>query len=199
MATVTGSDGSLNTGTPACSPRIRSCSTAAGRWRSAPTSSGLRPSLRLYQRGQLGRGGGLAGSLQAGQQHDRRRAGGVGEPEGLAAEDGAQLVVDDLDDLLARGQALGEVDPDQLLPDPRHEVADDPKVDVGLQQGQADLAQGLVDVGFAQPAPAAQPAEDGVEAVGQGLEHGGLEHSVDDPLRLARLARKSPASAEAMG
>ena len=42
-ATATGSVGWLKTVTPACSPRIRSCSTAAGRWRSAPTSSGLRP------------------------------------------------------------------------------------------------------------------------------------------------------------
>ena len=53
------------------------------------------------------------------------------------------------------------------------EVPDDPEVDVGLEQGQADLPERLVDVGFAQPAPPAQPAEDGVEAVGQALEHCG--------------------------
>ena len=33
---------SLKTGTPSCSPMTLSCSTAAGRWRSAATSSGLR-------------------------------------------------------------------------------------------------------------------------------------------------------------
>ena len=55
----------------------------------------------LVPRRQLGGGGGLAGSLQAGQKNDGRRAGGVGEPQGLAAQDVAQLVVDDLDDLLA--------------------------------------------------------------------------------------------------
>ena len=42
-ATATGSVGSLNTVTPAWLPRTRSCSTAAGRCRSAPTRSGLRP------------------------------------------------------------------------------------------------------------------------------------------------------------
>ncbi len=63
--------------------------------------------------------------------------------------------------------------PDELLADPGDEVPDDPEVDVGLQQGQADLPQRLVDVGLAQPAAPAQPAEDRVEAVGQALEHCG--------------------------
>ena len=44
-ATATGSVGSEYTGTPTRSPSTRSCSTAAGRWRSAPTSSGRRPWL----------------------------------------------------------------------------------------------------------------------------------------------------------
>ena len=65
-------------GTSIWRPSVRSCSTAAGRWRSAPTSSGWRP-WPLEPAGQLGRVGGLAGALQAGHQHDRRRAGGVGD------------------------------------------------------------------------------------------------------------------------
>ena len=51
-ATSTGSVASLKTGTSIWRPRVRSCSTAAGRWRSAPTSSGLRPWL-LNQRASL--------------------------------------------------------------------------------------------------------------------------------------------------
>ena len=43
LATLTGSVASLNTGTSIWAPSVRSCSTAAGRWRSAPTMSGLRP------------------------------------------------------------------------------------------------------------------------------------------------------------
>ena len=96
----TGSPGSLNTGTSIWRPSVRSCSTAAGRWRSAPTSSGLRPWL-LEPAGQLGGVGRLARALEAGHQHDRRRPAGVGDLQRLAAEDVGQLLVDDLDDLLA--------------------------------------------------------------------------------------------------
>ena len=67
--------------------------------------------------------------------------------------------------------AKGDLDPDQLLADPPDEVPDDPQVDVGLQQRQPDLSQRLVDVGFAQPAAAAEAAEDGIETVGEALEH----------------------------
>ena len=61
--------------------------------------------------------------------------------------------------------------PMHCLADPADEGPHDPEVDVGLEQGQADLAQDLVDVGVAQPAPAPQAGEDGVEAVGEGVEH----------------------------
>ena len=43
--------------------------------------------------------------------------------------------------------------------------------DVGLEQRDADLARGGVDVGLGQPALAAQAGEDLVQAVGEGLEH----------------------------
>ena len=60
---------------------------------------------------------------------------------------------------------------DGLLADARDEAADDPDVDVGLEQGDADLAQHLVDVVLGQAALAAEPLEDAVEAVGQCVEH----------------------------
>jgi hypothetical protein len=46
--------------------------------------------------------------LEAGEQHDRRRLRGVGDLERRGAQDFDQLIVDGLDDLLTRGQALGE-------------------------------------------------------------------------------------------
>ena len=88
-------------------------------------------------------------------------------------EDGAQLVVHDLDDLLSGREALGKVDPDELLTDPGHEVPDHPEIDVRLQQRQTDLPERLVHVRGAEPPAAAQAAEDGIEAVGQALEHCG--------------------------
>ena len=51
------------------------------------------------------------------------------------------------------------------------EAADDREVDVGLEQGHADLAQDLVDVVLAQASLAAEALEDAVEAVGEGVEH----------------------------
>ena len=48
----TTSSSAENTGTSTWRPSVRSCSTAAGRWRSAPTSSGLRPCC-LNQRASL--------------------------------------------------------------------------------------------------------------------------------------------------
>ena len=53
-------------------PSTRSCSTAAGRCRSAPTRQRVAP-LLAEPAGQLGRGRRLARALQAGEQHDRRR------------------------------------------------------------------------------------------------------------------------------
>ena len=83
-----------------------------------------------------------------------------------------QLVVDDLDHLLAGRQAVEHLVPDRPLADARHEVLDDLEVDVGLEQREADLAHGGVDVGFADPAATGQVAERLAEPIAQGVEHG---------------------------
>ena len=49
--------------------------------------------------------------------------------------------------------------------------ADHPEVDIGLEQGHADLAQDLVDVVLAEASLAAQTAEDALETVGECVEH----------------------------
>ena len=85
----------------------------------------------------------------------------------LAAEGGGQLLVDDLDDLLGRVQRLGEVLADGPLPDAGLEAADHPEVDVGLEQGEADLAEDLVDVGLGQASLAPEAREDAVETVAE--------------------------------
>ena len=127
--------------------------------------------LGLEPAGQLGRRRRLAGALQAGHQHDRRRTAGVGDLQRLAAEDAGELGVDDLDDLLAGIEHLRAGRADRLDADAVDDVAGDADVDVGVEQGGADLAQHLVDVGLGEPALAAQTLDDAVEAVGQVLEH----------------------------
>ena len=70
------------------------------------------------------------------------------------AEDGGQLLVDDLDDLLAGVEAFENLCTDCARPDPRDEVLDDAEVDVCLEQGQTDVAHGGIDVGLGHPAAA---------------------------------------------
>ena len=79
--------------------------------------------LALEPAGELGGVGRLARALEAGHEHDRRRPGGVGDLEALAAEEGGQLLVDDLDDLLARAQRLRQLQTDGLLLDAGDDLA----------------------------------------------------------------------------
>jgi hypothetical protein len=89
------------------------------------------------------------------------------------AEEGHELVVDDLHDLLAGRQALEDLGPDVLLADAGDEVLDDLEVDVRLEEGQPHLAHRRVDVGLGHPAPAGEVGEGRAEAIAQGVEHDG--------------------------
>ena len=61
---------------------------------------------------------------------------------------------------------------DGPLADAGDEVLDDLEVDVGLEQGEADLAHGGIDVGLADPAAAGQVAERLAQPLAEGVEHG---------------------------
>ena len=60
-----------------------------------------------------------------------------------------------------------QVGADGPLADAGDEAPDDREVDVGLEQGETDLAEDLVDIGLAQAALAAELLEDAVETVGE--------------------------------
>jgi hypothetical protein len=122
--------------------------------------------------GQLGRGGGLARALEAGHEQDGGRPRRPLEGHVALAQGDDQLLVDDLHHLLGRGEALGDLLPHRPLADPGDEVLHHLEVDVGLEQGQADLAQGGVDLGLGQAPVAAQAGEGVLEAVREGIEHG---------------------------
>ena len=70
--------------------------------------------------------------------------------------------MDDLDDLLGRGQRPHDLFADGPLPDALDKRLGDLVVDVGLEQRQAHLAQGLAHLGLVELAPAFQLLEDGV-------------------------------------
>ncbi len=127
--------------------------------------------LLLPPPGELRRVGRLARSLEARHEHDRRWSRRVGELEGLAPEDGDQLLVHRLDDLLAGRQALRQ----RLGADPQSDaVAETPghaELDIGLEERGADLLERLVEVLVADAALAAQAGGDPLQAVGEGVEH----------------------------
>ncbi len=75
--------------------------------------------------------------------------------------------MDDLDDLLGRRQALGQLGPGGLFLDPADEALDHLEVDVGFQEGQADLPGDLVDLLLPQAALAAHAGEDRIEPIGE--------------------------------
>ena len=121
---------------------------------------------------ELGRRGGLARALQAHQHDDRGRMGRHGEPVPGAAEQVDQLVAHHLDHVLPRRQRLENVLADGLLADAVDEPLDDLEVDVGLEEGEAHLAEGLDDILLRQPAVSAEPVENTREATSQAVEHG---------------------------
>ena len=128
--------------------------------------------LLAHEVGELRGRGGLAGALQPDEHDDVGNAPGEHELRTRAAEQVGQLVEDDLDDLLARGQRLHHVGADGALADLGHELLDDLVVHVGLEQRHADLAHRRVDIGLGQPALAGQSREDRLKPVGEVLEHG---------------------------
>jgi len=129
--------------------------------------------LVAQPQGELTGQGRLASTLQTGEQDHRGRV--LGEPQlaGGTAQDGDQLVVDDLDDLLGRVEGPGHLGRQRPLSHRPGERPDHRQRDVSVEQGAADLADSRIDIGLGQPSPGAQGAERGGEPVGQGGEHRG--------------------------
>ncbi len=85
----------------------------------------------------------------------------------LAAHQGNEFLVDDLDHLLGGGQALHDLLTHGALRDLGTEILGNLVVDIGFQQGHPHLAHGGFDVGLGQLAVAAQFFEHTGKAVGQ--------------------------------
>ena len=82
-----------------------------------------------------------------------------------------ELGVDDLDQLLARRKALADFLAERPVLDPVDEGLDDRQGDVGFEQREPYLPQSVLDVGFGQPALAAQLPRGVRQTPGQILEH----------------------------
>ena len=89
-------------------------------------------------------------SLKADKENsDRRRPGYVQRLVGLSQQL-AQLVKDDLDELLPRRNAREHFFAEHLLFDLFKEILCDFVIDVRLEEGDPHLSQGVLDVGFGQ-------------------------------------------------
>ena len=121
--------------------------------------------------GELAGGGGFAGALQAGHEDDAGRLGGFLEAGGVFAEDVDELVVDDLDDLLGGREGGGDLFAEGAGADVLDELVDDGEVDVGLEEGEADLAEGVGDVLVGDGALAAEGLEGTLEFVAEVFKH----------------------------
>ncbi len=110
-------------------------------------------------KGQLGGGGGLTGALQTDQHGDMGGVAGVAQGALGAAQNRYKLLIDNLDDLLARGEAFQDRGCQRALPDPGQEVLHHLEIDIGLEKGQTHLPQGLVDILFAKSSLAGQALE----------------------------------------
>src|SRR5262249_4225312 len=89
-----------------------------------------------------------------------------------------QLVIDDLDDLLARIDPAYDFLADCLLGDTLDEGIGNIEVDVAIEQRGADLGQALADVGFGKPAATAQLLESVAQTALIAFEHGANRNSV---------------------
>ena len=125
----------------------------------------------LAAQGELGGGGGLAGALEADDEDDGGRLGGALEARGLGAEQGDEFVVDDLDQAVERAWGAEQLGGGGASPDGLDVVARDFVVDIGFEQGEADLAEGGVELLFGDAAAAAEGDEDVLELAAEGVEH----------------------------
>ena len=125
----------------------------------------------MRKRASLAGGGRLAGALEAREQDHRRRARRERDADRGAAHQRRELLVDDLDDLLAGIEPADDVGAEAALLDGRREGLDDLEVDVGLEQRETDLAHRAVDVVLGQRPVGAQVRERRLELLREGVEH----------------------------
>ena len=127
---------------------------------------------------QLTGGRGLARTLQAEHQDHARPVRALLQPALGIAEQREQLITNNLDDLLARGQALE----DRLIHRPiAHAIdkcLDDLEIDVSFEQRQPDLPEGVLDGRLRQTCFSLEGLEDVLEAMAERVEHQGRSVSL---------------------
>ena len=128
------------------------------------------PVAALFEQlAELGRRGRLAGAVETDHQNFQRARGGQGVR--ALAEELHQLVVDDLDDLLAGGDALQDFLADALGLDALDELTRDLEMHVRRKQGGAHFFQSVRHVFFRELTDAAEVAQGVAEFFRERFEH----------------------------
>ena len=126
---------------------------------------------------QLGCRRRFARALQAGQHdHDRRLCFQV-ELDRLRSQESDQLGLNNLDQRLARREALANFLANSPFADSLDERLYDRQSDIRLEERHAHLAQGVLDVGLSQSALAADVFCGLAQAIGQIVEHAEVSRS----------------------
>ena len=121
---------------------------------------------------QLGRRRGLARALQPGHEDHGREAGRRLQTPGLRPSHQLHhLVPHHADHGLGGSQALQDILAGCARAHALEELLDDLEMDVGLEQGETDVAQRDVDVRLREGPVAAEVAEDALELVAERVEH----------------------------
>ena len=121
---------------------------------------------------ELGGRRGLAGALEAHHENGGgRRRGGDADLGGLAAQHLDQVIVHDLDHLVAGRHALQHVGADRLRAHACDKILDHRQRHVRFQQGDPHVAERGVHVRLAQRAAPRQRLEDPVQPGRQTIEH----------------------------
>ena len=115
---------------------------------------------------------GLTGALKANEHDHVGRAVLCKRELGVrGAEQRGELVQNNADDVLRGGERVKHLGVKALLLAARHEVLDHAEVDVGLEQGEANLAHGDVDVILGETTLAAKLVKGVLETIGKRVEH----------------------------
>ena len=115
--------------------------------------------------GKLGRGCGFTRALQTGHHDGHRLTAVKTQRFSLAAEQGDQFIVDNLNNLLARRKTGQNLLTNSLLRDSGDKLFDNLKVDISFQQRRTHFTHGLLNIVFSQLTVAAQLFEYTIKAI----------------------------------
>ena len=152
---------------------------------------GLAPFALNEPLGQLAAGGGFARALQTGHQYHCRRGYRQVQTCGLAAHQCSEFALHHADQRLTGREAAHHILTERLFLHLGDEIAHHRQRHISLEQGNAHLAQGVLNIVFGQTRLTAQGLDDARQALGQVVEHGKFRASLMSEPRVTLAPMRS--------